>query len=152
MNNNENKIPTREELEKNSVSQPNSHQVKEPIIVEIPEESQAIPQKSIVIFPTVILLIVVSIFAGYLLYQNRQLKKALKINSFDACVKENGIIQESYPRVCVTKDGRRFTEEIKETLTPTLSVEKPESTTIPLEKEDEAASYPSPTNNTSNQL
>ena len=83
-----------------------------PVIAEVPEESVAIPQKSIVLFPTVILLVVVSVFAGSLLYQNRQLKSLLKINSFDECTKANGVIQESYPPVCVTKDGRRFTKEV----------------------------------------
>jgi hypothetical protein len=97
------------------------------LISEVPEESQNIPQKSIILFPTVILLIISSIFAGSLLYQNIQLKKALKINSFEDCAKEEGVIQESYPRVCVTKDGRKFEEKIKETPIPSPTILPTES-------------------------
>lgn len=115
--------------------QPEPHST---IVAEVPEESQAIPQKSIIVFPTVILLIIVSALAGYLLYQNRELKKALKINSFADCVNANGglnLIQESYPRVCVTKDGRKFVEEIKTPIPTPITIEEPENTPFPEEKE-----------------
>lgn len=46
-----------------------------PEVHEIPEESVALPKKTIILFPTVILLILISVFAGYLLYQNYLLKK-----------------------------------------------------------------------------
>ncbi len=141
MDDKENKTPKEENLQDNLASQPD----QKSIIAEVPEESQAIPQKSIVVFPSVILLIAVSIFAGYLLYQNRQLKKALKINGFNDCIKEEGIIQESHPRVCVTKDGRRFTEEIKETLPNLLPpTENPETKTAPPEEENTATNSPTP--------
>ena len=106
-------------LETEKVETPN--QQTPPVIAEVPEESVAIPQKSVVLFPTVILLIIVSVFAGSLLYQNKQLKDQLKINSFEDCAKaKNSLIQESYPPVCVTKDGRRFTQNVmpEETKTP----------------------------------
>jgi hypothetical protein len=100
--------------EKQNETQNNSQSNQTQIVAEIPQESQSISQKSIILFPTTVLLILISIFTGYLLYQNMELKKALKINSFEDCAKESGIIQESYPRVCITKDGRRFTEVVKE--------------------------------------
>lgn len=112
--------------DKNQQNQPQI-QKPPPLISEVPEESQSIPQKSIVLFPTVILLIISSVFAGSLLYQNIQLKKALKINSFEDCAKEKGVIQESYPRVCITKDGRRFEEKIKETPIPSPTILPTES-------------------------
>ena len=136
----QNKNQAVQELPQNQTVPP-TPQISRPdstIVAEVPEESQAIPKKSIIVFPTVILLILVSVFAGYLLYQNMQLKKALKINSFADCVNANGglnLIQESYPRVCVTKDGRRFVEEI-ETPTPTqMTIEEPENMPFPEEKE-----------------
>ncbi len=133
MEDKEKQFPTQKNPQNNLPSQPNNPQAQEPIIAEVPEESQAIPQKSIVIFPTVVLLIIVSTFTGYLLYQNIQLKKALKISSFDDCAQEKGIIQESYPRVCITKDGRRFTEGIKETITTPI----PENSINPEEKDED---------------
>jgi|GEM_PF-3063157 len=85
---------------------------KKPEFEEVPEESVAIPKKSIILFPTVILLVLISIFAGYLLFQNYQLKNSLKITDFTTCASDtSSVIQESYPRACVTKDGRRFTEK-----------------------------------------
>jgi hypothetical protein len=115
MEENQNQKPKVETINVQTQNQPTPQ-----VVAEVPEESVAIPQKSIVLFPTAILLVVVSVFAGSLLYQNRQLKNLLKINSFDECTKANGVIQESYPPVCVTKDGRRFTQEVppEETKTP----------------------------------
>ncbi|HYH74821.1 MAG TPA: hypothetical protein VD735_02560 [Candidatus Saccharimonadales bacterium] len=36
-------------------------------------------------------------------------KQQTAINSFAACAKAGNPVQESYPEVCVTKDGKRFT-------------------------------------------
>lgn len=46
-----------------------------PVIQEVPDESVAMPKKTFIVFPTVILLILVSLFTGYLLYQNHLLKQ-----------------------------------------------------------------------------
>jgi hypothetical protein len=48
-----------------------------PAIQEVPDESVAMPKKTLIVFPTVILLILVSLFAGYLLYQNYLLKQQI---------------------------------------------------------------------------
>jgi len=48
-----------------------------PAVQEVPDESVAIPKKTFIVFPTVILLILVSLFAGYLLYQNHLLKRKI---------------------------------------------------------------------------
>lgn len=42
---------------------------------------------------------------GWLVYKRR----TSSINSFADCVKSGRPIQESYPEVCATPDGRRFT-------------------------------------------
>lgn len=139
MNKQNNNQAKQESLQNQTTPPPIQPEPHSTIVAEVPEESQAIPQKSIIVFPTVILLIIVSALAGYLLYQNRELKKALKINSFADCINENGglnLIQESYPRVCVTRDGRRFVEEIETpTATPVTIIEELENTPFPEEKE-----------------
>lgn len=127
------------------IPQTQKENVNQEIIAEVPEESVAIPKKSIIIFPTVILLIFTSVFAGFLLYQNIKLKEALKINSFEECAQAGGIIQTSYPTVCVTKDGRKFKEEIKNqetenplpTFLPEINEENPSSTPSSEELEQE---------------
>ena len=48
-----------------------------PVIQEVPDESVAMPKKTFIVFPTVVLLILVSLFAGYLLYQNHLLKQQI---------------------------------------------------------------------------
>ena len=47
---------------------------------------------------------------GVLLWQNVINKPAATVNSYAECVKSAGsMLQESYPEVCVTSDGKRFT-------------------------------------------
>lgn len=64
----------------------------------------------------VVILVVIAALAvaGYLFYQNTQ-RSAVQINSFEACMTAAGSrIQESYPKICVAKDGQQFTQEIIE--------------------------------------
>lgn len=79
--------------------------------------SPAKPWRSGVLFVTLVLLLASTIFFAY---QNMQLKKELatkqtstKPANYEECTKINGaVIQESYPAVCVTPQGDRFTQSV----------------------------------------
>ncbi len=64
-----------------------------------------------------------------------------KVGNWEECLQAKGsVIQESYPRVCVTKAGQRFTETIatrSPTPTPTPSPTKDLNTSMDEVKEDE---------------
>lgn len=69
------KINGNNQLKENPIATPQPQiQETKPKFEEVPEESVAMPKKSIIVFPTVILLVIISIIAGYLLYQNYQLR------------------------------------------------------------------------------
>lgn len=58
---------------------------------------------------------------GYFFTNGGILKRTEKPISWEECLKAKGsIIQESYPRVCVTKDGQKFVEPVT-TEAPTLT-------------------------------
>lgn len=54
----------------------------------------------------VIVILAVIAGCGYYLYQNSEKKQS--ISSFQECADAGYPVQESYPEVCVTKDGKRF--------------------------------------------
>lgn len=59
---------------------------------------------------TVILLFVLLIAVGLVAGLSMQMREQGEILTYEDCEKASGsMIQESYPEVCVTKDGQRFT-------------------------------------------
>jgi len=60
--------------------------------------------------------LIVSALVGFLAYQNKKLKNLPpQVSSYDECANiEGSIIQESYPAICVTPDGRRFVQQLSE--------------------------------------
>lgn len=65
--------------------------------------------KKILLF---ILSLIIIIFAVYFWFTKDQKKDEITITNFSDCVKEQNIIQESYPRQCVSKTGEKFVEDI----------------------------------------
>lgn len=65
--------------------------------------------KKILLF---ILSLIIIIFAVYFWFTKDQKKDEIIITNFSDCVKEQNIIQESYPRQCVSKTGEKFVEDI----------------------------------------
>lgn len=66
--------------------------------------------KGLVAFITVCGVLVIGIF-GYLLF-NTVKKTPLSTYDFDSCMKAGYPIQESYPAVCTTPEGKTFTQEV----------------------------------------
>lgn len=64
----------------------------------------------------VLILLVLTGFYYYFEFGISPVKEVLVLN-FDDCVKAGNLVMESYPRKCKTKDGKMFTEEIKEKIT-----------------------------------
>lgn len=64
-------------------------------------------KKTLPIVVSLVLLVVVGV-VGYALYN----QKATPITTFEECAAANNKIQESYPPVCVTKDGKSFTANV----------------------------------------
>lgn len=67
-----------------------------------------------------------------------------KISSYAACAKANGVIQESYPEVCVSKDGQHFTNpDQKAQAAPATKylVIKEWGVKLPLSDDDSGAYY-----------
>lgn len=66
--------------------------------------------------PLLILLLIGLLFGAYYFVVNMGKKPAQgdkTISTFEECISSTGSrIQESYPRVCVTSDGKRFVEKI----------------------------------------
>ena len=61
----------------------------------------------------VIVLLIGSVLATTFVYRNvKEQERLAAILSFEDCAKEAGVIQESYPPVCRTSDGRSFTQDI----------------------------------------
>ncbi|HUS26437.1 MAG TPA: hypothetical protein VMY99_03755 [Nevskiaceae bacterium] len=63
----------------------------------------------------IILLVLAAIGIGVVIWLAwiRPSRASSSINSYDACAKAGNEIQESYPPVCVTKDGRRFVQPVR---------------------------------------
>ena len=53
----------------------------------------------------------------------RPLQKEAGVSSFDGCVKAGNAIQETYPEVCLTKDGKRFVNPAQQQAHKTSEVE-----------------------------
>lgn len=64
-----------------------------------------------ILFILIIGVLSVGIVGGVYYYS---LQKDKKINSFEECAKVGNPIQESSPRICRTKDGRQFIEDLKQ--------------------------------------
>lgn len=83
------------------------------------EESK--PKNNLLIIVAIILLVMAVGAVGYFVYKN-VLVKTQPITSYDECAKAKGsIIQETFPPVCVTKDGQRFVQEVLPTPTPDVT-------------------------------
>ena len=81
------------------------------------------------------LLIVVILLGGlgFLFWQNFINKPVVTVNNYVACIKSAGSsVQESYPEVCVTSDGKRFTNPDQKVTQPTTAATK--SFCTPIEK------------------
>lgn len=44
--------------------------------------------------------------------KQQQMGHSSVVNSFEECVAQNGIVRESYPIVCATRDGKTFAQDI----------------------------------------
>ena len=54
-------------------------------------------------------------FSSVLISYSSSGRLKLAAASFEGCMKSKGsLVQESYPEVCVTRDGQRFTRELSE--------------------------------------
>lgn len=57
--------------------------------------------------------LIASVMAALMLFMGlilSWLADSPQINDYLSCTQNNGIIQESYPSVCISKDGQRFVE------------------------------------------
>jgi len=107
----------------------NQTPVQEPVppvqtpIPPIPEASLKPKSKlSLPIIVALVILILALGTVGYLVYKNAT-SRTLNITTYQDCAKAKGsLIQESFPPVCVTKDGQRFTQEVSSTPTPTPDI------------------------------
>lgn len=65
--------------------------------------------------------VLILLTGGYLYLEMTNIKiintQKVQILSFGDCVKAGNIVLETYPRQCKNKDGKTFTEEIKEKIT-----------------------------------
>lgn len=66
------------------------------------------------IYVWVICIIIITMISGYLTYKNFALQKNIRTpSSFIECTNmPDSIIRESFPPVCVTKDGLTFTQPL----------------------------------------
>lgn len=65
--------------------------------------------KKILLF---VLILVLFISGIYIWFVKGEKKSDVVVNNFSDCVKEQNIVQESYPRQCVSKTGEKFVEDI----------------------------------------
>lgn len=75
--------------------------------------------------PTIAVVFLLLVVGIYLLLRRAYVPPP---QSYNECVAQGNILMETYPSVCVTKDGRRFVEPISTTPTPAAEV----SLTAPL--------------------
>ena len=95
-------------LVKDTKSEKDFNKDKKSLPIKRPENVLRVSQKFLA---TSLISLVIFVVLGviYLAYTNSKLKKLTAINSYEACTgAEESVIQESYPTICVTKDGRRF--------------------------------------------
>src|SRR5258706_7824016 len=101
------------------------HKYMESISTQSPPQ---IPQpKRFPVFPIFLTLLVLLLSAStaFLAWQNIQLRQQLTPATYEECIKiPSSHIQESYPSVCVTSDGKIFTQpltdEQKQNLQPPI--------------------------------
>lgn len=68
--------------------------------------------KNRVVYVIITILLVLLIVVLFFYFNQEGRLKNSDINNFEKCAKANGgFVQETYPRRCVTPDGRTFTEE-----------------------------------------
>ncbi len=96
--------------------------------------------KKILLFALILVLFISGI---YFWFVKDEKKNDVIINNFSDCVKEQNIVQESYPRQCVSKTGERFVEDIGNELEKTdlirISYPRPnQEISSPLKIEGEA--------------
>ena len=72
--------------------------------------------KDIIKLSSIALILIVWSIVSFIAYQNKKLQeKNVNISSYEECLKASGsIIQESYPQMCVAKDGKRFVQPLSE--------------------------------------
>lgn len=80
--------------------------------------------------------IIVIVFGGaYFAYSKIKDKKSTdaknNVSSYDECIAQNNLIQESYPAICRTPDGKSFTQDIGNELEKTdlIIIENPRPNT-----------------------
>ncbi|MFA6252038.1 MAG: GerMN domain-containing protein [Candidatus Paceibacterota bacterium] len=59
----------------------------------------------------ILFLLLIVIALGFFIFIKN---KEVKVNNFEECVRESGIVMESYPRQCKSFDGKIYIEKIKE--------------------------------------
>jgi hypothetical protein len=70
-------------------------------------------RKTILIIAAILAITCVAV--GYFIWHNQSLKE--NVTSYKECVAADNIIQDSYPEVCVTPQGKRFTNDVSQTMT-----------------------------------
>jgi hypothetical protein len=74
-----------------------------------------IKRKTALLISFLMLLVLILTFITILAYQKFKTSKYPEPTNFWECSKvKNSIIQESYPAVCITKEGKRFTQELSD--------------------------------------
>jgi len=89
--------------------------------VQQPIEKPKSKNNFLMVVATILLIMAVGAI-GYFVYKNL-IAKSPAIASYEDCTKAKGsVIQESFPPVCVTKNGQRFVQEVSPTPTPTPDI------------------------------
>jgi hypothetical protein len=99
------------------VAQPTTPQVAQPVPPPppvVPPPVAPTKPKNVLVTVVMVLIALFSLcVAGYFAYQYMQEKQQAAITTFEACSKAAGsAMQASYPAVCVTRDGKRFTQPL----------------------------------------